>query len=409
MEVGGEAFQVGQPLFLDITEDGFRAATTCNWASGNFGDGVVTTDMGCLDESATAGEGYMVQAFRVGPVEQDDQLVFDDGTVRLVYESFTDPTPSELFAVLGDPSRGVDASALPSEEVTGTVPPYFDTLVPMPSPSSEVDLFLSVFKGHVCVVYGTATALDKWCHEPRFAAERSLVTNIPIYGAPLFRIALIPDSFAIGLTDRADLGTYSDNLLIVSDTAPAGSHSISNETGETFTIVIPPQPATTSPTTSSAAPSEGSVTASPPVATAAVPEPPVLGLLADGLEQARLDWAAADIGSYGLKVEEHLNYWSAGCTWTTVVSKGVVVETDATAAEDAEGTFCEPTEITVSRLHTLIADRLGEASDPSDEMFGEHTLAAQFDDNGVPVALEYDLANVVDEESSMTVTYTPLP
>ncbi len=408
LAVGGEPFPVTEPLFLDITEDGFRAATTCNWASGNFGGEVMSTAMACGDESATAGEGFMLQAFRSEPVEQDEQLVFDDGTVRLVYESFIDPAPSELFAALADPSRSVDASALPPQQVTGTVPPNFDTLVPLPSPSTEVDLFLSVFKGHVCVVYGTTTALEKWCHEPRFAAERSIVTNIPIYGAPLFRIALIPDRFAVGLAGRADLGAYSDNLLIVNDAAPAGSHVIANEAGETFTIVVPPQPATTAPTTSSTVPSEGSATTLP-VATTAVRDAPAWKLLSDRLEQARLDWATANIGSYQLEVEEHRNYWSAGCTWTTVVDQGVVVETDATAAADAEGFECRPIEMTVSRLHTAIADRLEDATERAAGMFGDRTVVAEFDENGVPVRLEFDLANIVDEESSMTVTFTPEP
>lgn len=112
------------------------------------------TAMGCGPDMV--GERWMVQAFGTEPVVDADSLVFDTGEVRLVYEAFVEPTPTEVFAVLSDRDAMVDASALPSEEVTGTVPMEFDTLVRVPSPSGGVDLFIGVLDGDICFVAGTA-------------------------------------------------------------------------------------------------------------------------------------------------------------------------------------------------------------------------------------------------------------
>ncbi len=121
----------------------------------------------------------MSQAYENEPTRDGDQLVFDDGSVRLVYKAFTDPQPAELFAVLGDPSLSVDESQLPPENVTGSVPPDFKSLVPLPSPSNDVDLFLGTIDGNVCIVYGTHDAMDKWCDSARLVAVRSPYARRP--------------------------------------------------------------------------------------------------------------------------------------------------------------------------------------------------------------------------------------
>ena len=41
--------------------------------------------------------------------------------------------------------------------------------------------------------------------------------------------------------------------------------------------------------------------------------------------------------------------------------------------------------------------------------FGEHTLNVRFNEIGLPIAMEYDLANGADEESFMDMTFTPSP
>ena len=129
--------------------------------STEVGGQIMSTAMACGDEAATAGETYMSQAFNSKPVERDGQLVFESGNVRIVYAAFDVPRPEELFAVLGDPTLNVDESELPSEQATGSVPPNYESLVPVASPSSEIELFLGQLGGNVCVVYGTATAMDK--------------------------------------------------------------------------------------------------------------------------------------------------------------------------------------------------------------------------------------------------------
>jgi hypothetical protein len=150
------------------------------------------------------------------------------------------PTPEDLFAVLGDPTASVDESALPPESVTGSVPPDYAALVPLASPSDEIDLFLGRLDGDICIVYGTASTMDKWCTEPRFAATRAPAVDLPIYGPPLVRVALIPDRFAAAAAARSDLGTYETNLLVVTDSAPAGRYVLTDDTGEELDLVIPP-------------------------------------------------------------------------------------------------------------------------------------------------------------------------
>jgi hypothetical protein len=237
--VDGQPFLIDQPLFMDIDEHGFHAATTCNGASGRFGGEIIVTLMACLDERATSGERYMLQAYQDDPRRHDGQLIFEAGDVRLVYDSYRDPAATDLFAVLGDVSASVDESHLPSAQVTGTVPPNFDVLIPLPSPSSDIDLFLASFKGSICVVYGTSTAMDKWCDALRMAEHRALAVNLPIYGVGLVRIAVIPDQFADAAVVRKDLGTYQTNVLIVRDDAPEGWHDLRNNEGEVLRVLIP--------------------------------------------------------------------------------------------------------------------------------------------------------------------------
>jgi heat shock protein HslJ len=101
LEVDGQPVAVDKPLFLDITDDGFEASTTCNSIGGQFGDELWMTAMGCPSR-ANEIERYFAQALHVEPTEQGDQLVFDDRHVRLVYEAFVDPLPADLFAVVPD-------------------------------------------------------------------------------------------------------------------------------------------------------------------------------------------------------------------------------------------------------------------------------------------------------------------
>lgn len=239
LDVDGEAVAIEQPLFLDVTDDGFNAGTTCNSVTGQFGGELIMTAMGCPGLPAEV-QNYMVQALRTTPTMDSEQLAFDDGDVRLVYEAYTQPLPTDLFAVLGDPSASVDETALPAEQATGTVPPDFDTLVPVPSPSSDVDLFLAEVGGNVCLVYGTATSLNQNCQSPRYAEISSYAVDIPIYEAPIVRVALIPDRFGAAAAARPDLGAYESNIFIVSGEAPEGRHVLTDDHGDTMALIIPP-------------------------------------------------------------------------------------------------------------------------------------------------------------------------
>jgi hypothetical protein len=66
-----------------------------------------------------------------------------------------------------------------------------------------------------------------------------------------------------------------------------------------------------------------------------------------------------------------------------------------------------PNDSTVEQLHEMISYWLDNVSGYADPEFGDHTLNVQFNEIGVPLAMEYDLANGADEESSMHVTFTP--
>lgn len=239
LQVDDEPFEIEQPLYMDITADGFNAATTCNWQSGEFGGDIMSTLMDCPGDAA-AGETYMRHAFDSKPTERNGQLVFDDGDLQLIYERYDVPSPEDLFAVLGDPTSSVDESKLPPESATGSIPPDYSSLIPVASPSSEIELFLGQLGDGICIVYGTATAMDKWCTEPRFAATQTAATDIPIDGQPLLRVAIIPDRFAAAAAARTDLGSYESNILFVNDHAPAGRYVLVDDSGAELAVVNPP-------------------------------------------------------------------------------------------------------------------------------------------------------------------------
>ena len=147
------------------------------------------------------------------------------------------------------------------------------------------------------------------------------------------------------------------------------------------------------------------VTAASVMTTDASAELDLAGAALLALDDARARWANADIASYRLVVAEDRNFWSAGCTWITVISGGVVVESQVDPSSTSNQ--CIPIEWTVEQLHQGIAYSIDSIREFSAEEFGDHTLEVAYDDVGVPVAVEYDLANGADEEMSMRVTFTP--
>ena len=106
------------------------------------------------------------------------------------------------------------------------------------------------------------------------------------------------------------------------------------------------------------------------------------------LSDARARWAEAEIDTYRLEVAEEVNYWSAGCVWATSVTDGAV------------------TEVSVEQLHDPIERDADEIEQFSDLSFGIHTLDVMFNEVGVPVAIDFDLANGADEETALRLTFT---
>ena len=166
----------------------------------------------------------------------------------------------------------------------------------------------------------------------------------------------------------------------------------------------------TSPATTVVAPASSTAPSDPGTTTTAAAVTVSLGnsvgpdAVSEALEAARVLWTDADVSSYRLTIAENRNYWSAGCKWNIVVTDR---EVTANAVDPAStSTSCTPLEWTVEELHDMVAYWLASIREFAAPEFGEHTIEVQFDDIGVPVALEYDLANGADEESSMQVTFT---
>lgn len=105
---------------------------------------------------------------------------------------------------------------------------------------SDVELFLAEYDGSICLVYGTATLMDKHCTAPRVIAQHSNAIDIPTYHPSVTRVALIPDSFAAAASNRAHLGTYRSNLLVIGAEAPAGNHVLTDDHGNELLIYVQP-------------------------------------------------------------------------------------------------------------------------------------------------------------------------
>ena len=124
---------------------------------------------------------------------------------------------------------------------------------------------------------------------------------------------------------------------------------------------------------------------------------------AEALAEAKLRWSNAGIVNYELVVGEHRNYWSRGCTWTSIVVDGVVGDTVVTPP----GSSCSQVGWTVEQLHDDIGGMLSAIEEFAGPEWGRHTLDVTFDDVGVPVEIEFDLTNGDDEETSTRASLTP--
>jgi hypothetical protein len=142
---------------------------------------------------------------------------------------------------------------------------------------------------------------------------------------------------------------------------------------------------------------------SAPLSTTPPDTTPTEPSVSEALDEARTRWVDAAATSYRLDVAEERNYWSRGCNWTTLVSEGVVTETRINPSSTTQE--CPPAEWTVEQLHDLISSWLASLEEFASPEFGDHTLQVEYNEIGVPVTMEYDLANGDDEEASMRVTF----
>lgn len=145
---------------------------------------------------------------------------------------------------------------------------------------------------------------------------------------------------------------------------------------------------------------------SPPVSTTPPDTTPTEPSVPEALDEARDRWAEAAVTSYRLTVSEVRNSWSRGCTWTTVVSDGVVTESTIDPSSTAQE--CPRAEWTVEELHDLISSWSASIEEFASPEFGEHRLQVAYGEIGVPAAMDYDLANGDDEEASIRVNFESL-
>lgn len=127
--------------------------------------------------------------------------------------------------------------------------------------------------------------------------------------------------------------------------------------------------------------------------------------VSEALDSARSRWSDADVASYRLTVAEDRNFWNEVCIWNTVISGRVVTSSEVDPSSTSSE--CTPIGWTVDQLHEMISGWLDGVNELARPEFGEHTLVVGFNDIGVPVAMEIDVASGDDEESSMRVTFTP--
>lgn len=160
-------------------------------------------------------------------------------------------------------------------------------------------------------------------------------------------------------------------------------------------------PATANPVLTTASTATPSTLLSVPLGYARGPQE-----VSQALDTARVVWADASITSYRLTIAENRSIWTEGCKWNVVVDAGELTDNGVDPSSTARP--CPPIEWTVEQLHQMIGywlETVGQFG-----AFGDlHILDVQFNDNGVPVAMDYDLANGVDEESSLRVTFTATP
>src|SRR5215210_8193301 len=74
------------------------------------------------------------------------------------------------------------------------------------------------------------------------------------------------------------------------------------------------------------------------------------------LDDAKVRCSAAHIASYRLSVSEDLNFWTQVCTWMTVVSNGVLADTEVDPSSTSTARIS--VDWTVEQLHEVISQWL---------------------------------------------------
>jgi hypothetical protein len=243
LELDGETLTLDEPLFLEIEGTSVGGDTTCNQFQGQFGGDFSATAMGCLDYDGAGfdrneTEQEMIDAILSGAEVDNERLVFDNVRVRMTYERFVDPSPGDLYAILGDESRLASADEIYLDLEAGGRESY-DRLVRLEHTGTEAVFFIGVQGELVCLVASTDAASFSTCQQPRYAGLQAVAIELTSRTGPTgIRSALIPDQYVAALENRPNLGSLNGNILLVDEAAPTGRHKFEGPAGQLFVLVI---------------------------------------------------------------------------------------------------------------------------------------------------------------------------
>ncbi len=241
----GAPLSLLEPMFVEIEGDQISGNAVCNGFGGSFESGLDQTTAGCSAEDESVPDlstidAALIDAAAARPQIQGDQLVSHSGGFTFFYERTVDPTPEELFGILGDEDRMADSSEIFLDPEAGGSHQPFEQLVRVDHPGSTGRFFIGVSSELVCLIASTDTESLTTCHRPRFAARTAGGYELSNRNGPTgIRMALIPDPFVDAAAQRPDLGEVYDNILLIDDDATPGRHTLTDAGGAQLVVQIP--------------------------------------------------------------------------------------------------------------------------------------------------------------------------
>lgn len=224
-------------LGITVTPDGIVAESNCNAFSmerdGTGGAEKLARCFGFDDaiDPMVVQEGFM-DLVRAGPRFEDGLMVFRGDRGELVYERLPDYEPTNVFSVLADPERIVDASTI--RRVRGKPAALLE------HPATDASMYLSVSQSMLCTTWALDQPMGSSCadlrHFMRGARSWELTTSS---GPTGIRLLVIPDAF-VAAAGEALVGVAegAGNLFLVDPTAQDQTITFATESGVPYTVTI---------------------------------------------------------------------------------------------------------------------------------------------------------------------------